>query len=166
MRIRFFLCGLALWGLELFFLPAVPLGREGVDPLFLFLIFLGFQLPGVRFLWLYGALIGFLKDLSTGGLFGAFSLSFCGVGWILGASRHLLEREDPLIQGIWTGLLAAVNQAAYGILVTWADPAMGWNLWGWAVVPVAMGVNGGLAAWGFPKLQKIVNDTTPAERSR
>ncbi|MBI3333519.1 MAG: hypothetical protein HYZ93_05460 [Candidatus Omnitrophica bacterium] len=157
MKLRFFLCGLILWGVELVVLPALPLVGMAVDPLFLFLIFLSFRLRSVRFLWLYGAGIGFLKDLAAAGLFGAFTLSFCGVGWVLGVSRHLLEREDPLIQGIWTGLLAGVNAAAYGVLVTAADRSVDWNLWGWAVIPLVMAVNGGLAVWGFPRLQRIVN---------
>jgi hypothetical protein len=86
---------------------------------------------------------------------GGFACAFGLIGWTLGMSRHLVEREDPFIQGIWAALLTGFLSLLYGLLVTFADPVVGWNRWWWVATPVVMVVNGCLAAWGFPKLQKI-----------
>lgn len=127
-----------------------------MDPLLIFLVFLGLKLPSGRFLWGYGALLGFLKDLATGGLFGGFTLTFIGMGWLLGAGRHWVEREDPLLQGIWVGLFTGLGTVLYGLLVNGMEPGIGWNRWGWIHVPLAMVLNGLLATWAFPRLQRIV----------
>ncbi len=130
-----------------------------LDPLLLLLIFLGLQLPSGRFLWAYGACLGFFRDLTTGGLFGGFVCSYSLIGWILGTSRHLVEREDPLIQGIWAGLLTGIHGLSYGLLMTLADPVMGWNRWGLGLLPLSMGLQGIAAAWGFPRLKRFLRKT-------
>ena len=93
--------------------------------------------------------------METGAILGGFACTFALVGWILNSSRHLVEREDPLVQGIWAGILTGISGLVYGILLKCADPAMGWNGWmGW-FLPVAMVANGMFAAWSFPRLQRI-----------
>jgi len=147
---------IALWGMELFLLPTVPLLSMSLDLLFLLLVFLGFRLPSARFLWLHGICLGLLKDLSTGGPFGVFALSFAWIGWMLGAGRHLVEREDPLLQGIWAGMLTLIHGLVYGLLAALADPAIGWNRWLWLILPAQVACSVGLAMWGFPRLQRVM----------
>jgi len=144
------------WGVDLLFLSRVPLLRWMVDPLLLLLIFLGFRLPSGRFLWLIGMGLGFLRDLGTGSLLGGFACTFALIGWILNSTRHLVEREDPLVQGIVAGILSGASGILFGGLLTLADPAVGWNRWVLWILPVAMGVNGICAALGFPRLQQIL----------
>lgn len=144
----------AIFLLQLLLLSGVPWLGEGVDPLFLVLIFISFRIRSARFLWLYGVALGFLKDLATGGFFGASGLTFGGVGWLITVGRHLVEREDPIVQGIWAGLLSMIQGLAYGLLMIGIDPAVRWTP-GWGILPVLMLVNGGIAAWGFPRLEKI-----------
>ena len=105
---------LGIWSFDTFILSLFPLLRSVMDLLLLFLIFLGFKLPSTRWLWVYGLGIGLLKDLTTGGWFGAWSCTFALIGWILGAIRHLLEREDPLMLGVWAGAGSA-SEAASGV---------------------------------------------------
>ncbi len=145
-----------LWGVELFFFSQVPVLRILAAPLLLFLIFVGFRLPSGRFLWAIGAALGFLRDIETGALWGGFACTFALVGWILHSGRHLVEREDPLVRGIWAGILTGISGLVYGVLLQCADPAMGWNGWmGW-FLPAAMVANGMVAAWSFPRLQRIL----------
>ena len=94
-RIPFVILG--VWLFDLFLLPLFPFLKGRVDLLLLVLIFLGFRLSSSRFLWCYGLGLGLLKDLTTGGFFGAWSCTFALIGWILSTTRHLLEREDPLV---------------------------------------------------------------------
>ncbi len=151
-----FLVLLAFWAVDLFLLPQIPFFRWALDPILLLLIFLGFRLASGRFLWLIGLGMGLLRDLATAGLWGGFACAFALIGWILNSGRHLVEREDPLMQGIWAGILAGAGTLIYGIIVACADPFVGWNRWVWAALPVIMGINGACAVWLFPKLQKIV----------
>ncbi len=157
--LRLFFVVALLWALELCLLPSIRLVRVLLFPLLLLLIFLGFQLSSVRFLWFYGMLIGLLRDLATGAFFGGFICTFGLVGWLLGAVRHLFEREDPLIQGVWAGILTGVSCFVYGLFLIFADPAVGWNRWSWGVIPAAMVLNGGCAVWGFPRLQRFLRMT-------
>ena len=79
------------------------------------------------------------------------------IGWVLNSTRHLVEREDPLVQGIVAGVLSGVSGILFGLIVTLAEPGgLGWNRWVVWTLPVAMGVNGLCAAWGFPRLQRIL----------
>ena len=146
---------LGLWTLDFLLLSRILFIRWGLDLLLLFLIFLGFRLPSDRFLWAVGLGLGFLRDLTTAGLWGGFACTYGLIGFALGSGRHLFEREDPLIQGIWAGILSGVGTLIYGILVSVADPAVGWNRWVWVELPLLMGANGACAIWLFPKFQKI-----------
>lgn len=153
-RIPFVILG--VWFFDLFLLPLFPFLKGKVDLLLLVLIFLGFRLSSSRFLWCYGLGLGLLKDLSTGGFFGAWSCTFALIGWILSATRHLLEREDPLVLGIWAGVLAALSGAGYECLVLAVDPVTSWSGW-WKGLPWVVLLHGGIAMWGFPKLQKLLS---------
>ncbi len=150
--------GFLLWGVDIFLLPQVPFLSWILNPLLLFLIFLGFRLrlSSVRFLWLIGLGLGFLRDLGTGALWGGYACAYGLVGWILGSTRHLVELEDPIIQGIWAGILSGIGCLGYGVLLTAADPALSWNRWAGWTLPLSMAVNGISAAWSFPRLQRIL----------
>ncbi len=127
-----------------------------LDPLFLLFVFYCLRFPSGRFLWLQGIFLGFLKDLITGGLFGGWACSFGLIGWVLGATRDLVEREDPVIQAVWAGLLTGLNGIFYALIITLADPAIGWNRWWWGAVPLSMGVSVGCALWVFPRLHRLL----------
>ena len=145
-----------LWILDVFGRALFPQIWTVVDPLFLLLVWLGLELPNGRFLWLWGAGLGFLKDCVTGGLFGSWTCTFGLVGWILGRTRHIAEREDPLIQGIWAGILTAMNALFYGLLMTLADPTVGWNRGWWGVWLLSIIVSMGCATWSFPRFKGIL----------
>lgn len=153
---RFALTVLGFFAFQLLLLPWIPLLRLIVDPIFLFLVFLGLKVPSIRFLWVYGLLLGSLKDLTTGGLFGIFSLSFSLVGAIFGMSRHLVEWEAPLNQGILTGLLTGLAGMMTCFVVSLADRSAGCPGMSWMLLPVSMVAHGWIATWGFPKLEKII----------
>lgn len=148
---------LLLWGADLFLVAPFPPARLLVDPLLLFLIFLGLALPSGRFLWAIGGLLGFLRDLGTGSPMGGFTCAFALVGWILDAGRRFLEREDPLVQGIWAGVLTGLGGLVYSILIRWMDPAMGWNGWAGWILPWTMGIHGAGASLFFPRLRKVLS---------
>ena len=147
---------IGLWAAEFLFQALCPGLSLVVDPLFLFLVWLGLQLPQGRFLWLWGVGLGFLKDVATGGLFGSFSCTFGLIGWLLATARHMAEREDPLIQSFWAGILTALHGLLYGVILTLADPAVGWRAgWlGWWFLSVILSV--GCAAWGYPRLKRTL----------
>ncbi len=148
--VRLALLVAALWLLEFIFFPQVPLLSLLIDPLFLVLVFVGLHVPSTRFLWAQGFCLGMLKDLTTGAFFGGFAVTFGLIGWLIGAGRHLVEREDPVTQAIWTCALAAIRGVIYGVLLTIADPALGGNRWWWASVPLSVLINGACAFWIFP----------------
>ena len=141
--------------MDLFLLVFIPSLRNLVDFLFLFFIFLGFWLRSNRFLWLWGAGMGAIKDLMTGSLFGGFACSYAFIGWLMGGSRHFIEQEDSLAQAIWTAMLSGLHAFVYGLLIILADPQVGWNRWFWGIVPFQMIISGGCAAFGFPRVKKI-----------
>ena len=150
-NVRFWTVLAVSWFFTLILFPLFP-ALSILDPLFLLLVFLGFHLSSGRFLWAYGIFFGFLKDLSGGGLFGAWSCTFGFVGWILFLSRHLVEREDPLLQGIWAGLLTGASGLVYALVCAFSDPAARWGGAGWLTLPVTMAAGGTTAAWAFPRL--------------
>ncbi len=127
-----------------------------LDPLLLFLIFLCLKIPSGRFLWVYGLGLGILKDLTTGGLFGLSACTFGFIGWVCGTFRHLVEREDPLLAGIWAGLLSGAARLIFGFLTVLADSQVGWNRWFWAVLPLSMAANGGFAFLLYPYLERLL----------
>ncbi len=146
----------SLWMLDFLFLSGTGGLRLLVSPLLLFLIFIGFRLPSTRFLWAWGAGLGLLQDLATGGSFGAFACTYALVGWGLGGIRHMFEREDPLVQGVWAGILAGAALLLYGLVVAWSDPAIGWHRWIWWMIPLTAISNGVCAVYGFPRLQRFL----------
>ena len=145
-----------LWCLEILLTLFFPSLWAWVDPLFLLLIFLGLHRASPRYLWLYGIFLGFLKDLATSGLFSGFTCTFALIGWLLESSRDWVEREDPLVQGIYAAVLTGFHNVVYGLLVILADPIVGWNRWWWGIVPLAMLISGGCALWGFPRLRRAL----------
>lgn len=150
---RFGLLLVALLLLQLLFLSRIPWVAQAVDPLLLVLIFIGFRIRSARFLWAYGVALGFLKDLVTGNLFGVSGATFGLVGWLMASARHLVEREDPILQGIWAGLLSMIQGLATALLLMAMEPAVR-SIPGWGILPALMLVNGGIAAWGFPRLER------------
>ena len=148
LRLSLLLAG--IWLLEFVFFPQVPFLSLLIDPLFLFLIFVGLRVPSTRFLWAQGFCIGMLKDLTTGAFFGGFAAAFGLIGWMIGAGRHLVEREDPVTQAIWTCALSVIRSVVYGLLLRLADPALGSNRWWWAFLPLSAAANGACAFWVFP----------------
>jgi len=108
--------------------------------------------------------LGLAKDLGVGGLFGAWGCVFALIGWILGGSRHLIESEDPAAAGILTGILTGVSFLCYLLLIALAEGRTFWGSW-WVTLPLAMGVNGGLATWIFPKLTRMVTRRSGFRRS-
>ncbi|MBI3318284.1 MAG: hypothetical protein HYZ90_03930 [Candidatus Omnitrophica bacterium] len=154
--LRFWLVVLLVFCAE-FLLPALfPWARNLLDPPLLLLVFLGFTLPSGRFLWARGLLLGGLRDLAGGGLFGGFAVSFALAGFLLETMRRFLEREDPLIQAVGAGVLIGCVLLLYGVVVTLADPAVGWTGGWWALLPLSMAAQGALAFWGFPRLKKFL----------
>jgi len=135
------------------FLSRIPWLAQAMDPLLLVLIFLGFRIRSARFLWAYGVALGLLKDLAIGNLFGISGAAFGLVGWLIASTRHLVEREDPILQGIWAGLLSMIQGLTAVLLLMAMEPAMR-SIPGWGILPVSMLINGGIAAWGFPRLER------------
>ncbi len=132
------------------------MGRWLLDPLLLLLIFLGLTASSTRFLWAVGIGWGAMRDLASGGPFGLYLCTFALVGWIVGGIRHWMELEDPLIQGVWAGLLTGLAQGLAYLWLTRADPMIGWNDWGWIVIPASMAAQGMAAFWSFPYLKRAL----------
>ncbi len=147
---------LLFWGTDLLLMALLPSARLLVDPLFFLLAFLGFRPSPHRFLWLQGIGLGLLKDLSTGALFGGWACTFGGVAALLTAGSRWVEMEDPLVVGIWVGVLAGLTTAAYALLLSLADPFLqGFHL-PWLWLPFSMAAHGALAVWGFPRLRRLL----------
>lgn len=142
-----------LWGVELVLLPG---GRFLVDPLFLLLAFLGLRSPSSRFLWLQGLALGLLKDLTTGALWGGWACTFGLVGLLLGAGSRMVEGEDPFVAGVWVAALSGLSMLLYALLLFLADPSgQGFHA-PWLWLPFSMAAHGWLAAWGFPRLRRVL----------
>lgn len=147
---------LALWGLDLLFVMLFPVVRVFTDPLFALLIFLAFRKPSVRFLWLQGFGLGFLKDLLSVDLFGAWAVTFALTGWVLAASRQMVEWEDPAIVGAWAAALTLLSWVVHGIWLVTADPWLRWNQGSWLLLPLAMALQGWCCALLFPRFQRLM----------
>jgi len=145
-----------LLGLDLFLLALVPALRLLVDPLLLLLVFLGFSLRSSRFLWLFGFFLGLLKDLYSSDLFGAWAGTFALTAAGIGATRHLVEWEDPVVVGVWMSILTLASALIHGLWLTLADPFLHWGNGRFAPVPAAMLLQALLATWGFPRLRRTV----------
>lgn len=147
---------LLLWGTDLLLGALLPAGRFLVDPLFFLLVFLGFRADPHRFLWLQGIGLGLLKDLSTGALLGGWACTFGLVGALLGAGSRLMETDDPLVVGVWVAVLSLITTVAYALLLFLADPSAQGLHAPWLWLPLSMAAQGWLAAWGFPRLRRVL----------
>ena len=161
MAFRQIVTALALFlGVDLLLLALLPALRLFIDPLLILLVALAFGTRSTRFLWMLGFGIGFLKDLYAGTLFGAWTFTFAGAAWMIGATRQMVEWEDSAVIGVWTAILTLVVWLFYGFWLTLADPFIRWGngqLW---IVPAAMAAQGLLAAWIFPRLRKFLKSAT------
>ncbi len=156
---------LGFWILDLLLLSLVPSFRLVFDPLLLLLIFQGFRLPSLRFLWLQGLGLGLLKDLTSGGLFGVWGCTFALVGWILASTRRLVEWEDPVVAAVFTGLFTLVGGVVHALIVTLSDPMLGWSSTPWAPLLAAVFLHGAAALWGFPRLRLFLKGSSFRLRS-
>ena len=147
----------ALWLTELILTALFPFLRLLADFLFLFLIFLGFQWPSPRFLWLAGIGLGILRDLSVGGIFGGWAFVFGLCGWILARLRYLVAAEDPLIVGIFTGLMTVLAGFFYACFVIWTDPSISWRHGSWGALPVQAVLHAMFAIWIFPQFRRYLS---------
>ena len=153
---RFWTIVFLLWILEILLTPLSPSLWVWFDPLFLLLIFCGLHQSSGRSLWLVGASMGFFKDLGTGGVFGGYTCTFALIGWFLESSRDLVEREDPLMQGLWAGFFAALSSFLYGVWIVLADPSVHWNIRWWLMIPSVVFISAACAVWGFPRLRRLL----------
>lgn len=151
-------------GADLLLLALFPALRLIVDPLLLLLIGLSSGLRSSRSLWLLGFGLGLLKDLYAGTLFGAWSCAFLAAAWMIGATRRMIEWEDPAVVGVWTALLTLVVWIFHGFWLTLADPFLHWGSGRMMVLPAAMAIQGGLAAWLFPRMSKLFGRPSPGYR--
>ena len=160
MVLRPVVTALALFlGADLLLMALLPALRLFIDPLLLLLMVLAFGTRSTRFLWALGLGIGLLKDLYAGTLFGAWTFTFAGVAWMVGATRQMVEWEDSAVIGVWAAVLTLAARTFYGFWLTLADPFVRWGngqLW---TVPVAMAVQGLLSAWLFPRLRKFLRSS-------
>lgn len=169
MRLLLVLLGLVL--LDLLLLAGLPSARLWVDPLLLFLVFLGFakrpsragarsgasDSASHRALWFWGLMLGLTKDLYSANLFGAWAASFVALAWLIGRIRQLVEWEDPAVVGVWMSILTLLAVLVHGAWLTAADPALSWTHGEFLSVPVAMVAQGLLAHWSFPMFQRFVS---------
>ena len=151
----------AFIGLDLFLLALFPAVRLLIDPLLVFLVFLTFARRSNRFLWVFGFGLGLLKDLYSGDSFGAWAGTFALTAWIIGATRHWVEWEDPSIIGVWIALLTLLAGIVHGAWLILADPFLHWGNGQLLLLSAAMLVQGVLAFCGFPKFKKLVIGRSP-----
>lgn len=161
MAFRQVITALALFlGVDLLLLALLPALRLFIDPLLILLVALAFGARSTRFLWMLGLGIGFLKDLTAGTLFGAWTFTFAGAAWMIGATRQMVEWEDSAVIGVWTAILTFSVWLFYGFWLTLADPFIRWGNGQHLIVPAAMVAQGLLAAWIFPRLRKFLKSAT------
>src|SRR5438477_4445865 len=106
MAFRPVIIALALFlGVDLLLMALLPALRLFIDPLLILLVVLAFRKRSTRFLWVLGLWIGLLKVLYAGTLFGAWTFTFAAAAWMIGATRQMVEWEDPAVVGAWTAAL-------------------------------------------------------------
>jgi len=140
---------------DLLLMMLFPGLRLLVDPLFLLVIGFSVRARSSRSLWLLGFGLGLLKDLYTGTAFGAWTFTFTAAAWMIGATRRMVEWEDPALVGVWAAILTLPVWLFHGFWVTTADPFVRWGDGQWASLPAAMAVQGLLTSWIFPRMRKI-----------
>lgn len=155
-RLRLGAVILALWGLDWVLVMLLPAARIFIDPLFALLVFLAFRKPSVRLLWLQGLALGLFKDLLSADLFGAWAVSFALTGWVLAASRQLVEWEDPVIVGVWAAVLTLFSRSVHGVWLLLADPWLRWGQGPWLWLPLSMALQGWCCALLFPRFQRLI----------
>ena len=139
---------------DLLLMALLPGLRLLVDPLFLLVIVLSLRARSSRSLWLLGFGLGLLKDLYAGTTFGAWTCTFTAAAWMIGATRRMVEWEDPALVGLWAAILTLPVWLFHGFWLATADPFVRWGEGQLAVLPAAMTAQGLLAAWIFPRLSK------------
>jgi hypothetical protein len=158
MAFRFGVMGFGFWLADWVWSACAPYDfRKMADPLLFFFIFFGWRWPRPRFLWLYGMGIGWLRDLSLGGLFGGWACSFGLAGWFSTFLRLRMELADPLAIGLYSAGLTLVAHGWYAWLVRWIGDAQGTaSLLSWMATVMNPLLHGGLAVWAFPRLERVL----------
>ena len=145
---------LTLWALDLLLLVLLPGARMVLDPLLLFLLFQGAHSPSQRFLWMQGVGLGLLKDSYAATLFGGWVCAYAGVGWMIHASRHWVEWDDPVIVAALAGILSALAGVIFGAVLMAADPALGWRHFPAGLLLARIPVHAAAVFWGLPLARK------------
>ncbi|GEM_PF-4523032 len=140
---------------DLLLVALFPGLRLLVDPLFLLVIALSLRARSARSLWLLGFGLGLLKDLYAGTAFGCWTFTFTAAAWMIGATRRMVEWEDPALVGLWAAILTLPVGLFHGFWLATADPFVRWGDGQWVFLPAAMAVQGLLAAWIFPRLRRV-----------
>ena len=110
----------------------------------------------MRGVWLWGAGLGLLKDLTGGAFFGLMPLTFALSGSILSENRHLVEQEDLLIVGIWTGILTLLKEVVYAGLLFLILGGGALPLFWWVWIFLSALVHGVAAGYSFPVLSRLL----------
>lgn len=151
-------------GTDLLLIALLPALRLVVDPLLLLLICLACGTRSSRSLWMLGFGLGLLKDLYAGTPFGAWTCSFAMAAWLIGATRRMVEWEDPAVVGAWAAVLTLGVGIFHGFWLVAADPFIRWGNGRWTLLPAAMAAQGLLAAWLFPRMRKRIGKPAPVYR--
>ena len=64
-----------------------------------------------------GAGLGVLKDLATGGPFGAWTAVFVGTAWLATQGARTIARDHPVAQLWWVAVYAAIATLGYAVLL-------------------------------------------------
>lgn len=64
-----------------------------------------------------GAILGVLKDLATGGPFGAWTTVFAGTAWLATRGARTIARDHPVAQLWWVTVSAAATVLGYAVLL-------------------------------------------------
>ena len=144
------------WALDLLLLSLAPSLRLVFDPLLLLLIFQGFRLSSLRFLWLQGLGLGLLKDLGSGGVFGVWGCAFALVGWVIASTRGLMEWEDPVVVAVFAGLFTLLGGVIHAVILMVADPMLAWSNTPWISLLGGVVLQGAAALWVFPRLHRFL----------
>ena len=134
----------------------LPQLRWFLDPLLVTLFFVGLKAPSVRSLWAWGLALGLLRDAASGGLFGTWACIFALTGWILSRARRAMEVDDPITVFLCVGLGTLAAHLLELALIALADPSAGWGQVPWGFFPLVGATHGGLAWWGFPRVERLL----------
>lgn len=139
---------------DLLLMMLFPGLRLLVDPLLVLVVVLSIRARSARSLWLLGLGLGLLKDLYAGTLFGGWTFTFTAAAWMIGATRRMVEWDDPALVGLWAAILTLPVWLFHGFWLTAADPFVRWGNGQWVWLPAAMAVQGLLSAWILPRMRR------------